>query len=132
MMHLSVCLKSNTSIHPLSVPMQTSPFAAMTVGALTAGAPSMACALFEGCGRKRYALSIRKCIHRNTSRASDESCPFICAKSPFTSVVPRSGMFMEEDEPGKSVEKLDGMGDGKTPRNAKFALVAEVGGACGR
>ena len=131
-MHLSVCLKSNTSIHLLSVPMQTSPFAAMTVGAPTAGAPSMACTLFEGCGGKRYAPSIRKCVYWNTSRASDESCPFVCAKLPFASVVPRSGMFAEEDEPGESVEKLDGTGDSKTPRNAEFALVAEVGGACGR
>src|SRR5712671_3243970 len=131
-MHLSVCLKSNTSICPLSVPMQMSPFVAMTVGTPTAGAPSMACALFEGCGGKRYALSVRKCVHRNTSCTSDESCPFICAKSPFASVVPRSRMFTEEDEPGESMEKLNGMGDGETPRNAKFALIAEVGGACGR
>ena len=131
-MHLSICLKSNTSIRPLSVPMQTSPFAAMTVGAPTAGAPSMACALFEGCGRKRYTLSVHKCVHQNTSRASDESCPFICAKSPSASVVPGSRMFAEEDEPGESVEKLDGMGDGETPQNAEFTLVVEVGGACGR
>jgi len=41
-------------------------------------------------------------------------------------------MFAEEDEPGKSVEKLDRAGDGEMPRNAEFALVAEVGGACGR
>jgi len=41
-------------------------------------------------------------------------------------------MFVEEDEPGKSVEKLDGTGDSETPWNAKFALVPEVGGACGR
>jgi len=133
-MHLSVCLKSNTSIRPPSVPMQISPFAAMTVGAPTAGAPSTACALFEGCGGERYAPSVRKCVHRNTSRASDESCPFACAKSPFASAVPGSGMFAEEDEPGESVEKLDGTGDGEMPRNAEFALVAEVvvGEACGR
>src|SRR5712675_2140619 len=126
-MHLSICLKSNTSIHPLSVPMQTSPFAAMTIGVPTAGTPSTACALFEGCGGKRYTPSIRKCIHRNTSRTSDESCPFVCAKSPFASVVPGSRMFVEEDEPGESVEKLDGMGNGKTPWNAEFTLVVEVG-----
>jgi len=132
MMHLSICLKSNTSIHPLSVPMQMSPFVAMTIGALTAGAPSTACALFEGCGGKRYTLSIHKCVHQNTSCASDESCPFVCTKSPFVSVVPRSGMFVEEDEPGKSMEKLDGMGDGETPQNAEFALIVEVGRVCGR
>jgi|SRR5712671_2216795 len=107
-------------------------FAAMTVSVPTAGTPSMACTLFEGCGGKRYAPSIRKCVHRNTSHASDESCPFVCAKSPFVSVVPGSRMFAEEDEPGKSVEKLDGMGNGEMPWNAKFALVVEVGGACGR
>ena len=131
-MHLSVCLKSNTSICPLSVPMQMSPFVAMTIGTLTAGAPSTACALFEGCGGKRYTPSICKCIYWNTSHALDESCPFVCAKSPFASVVPGSGMFTEEDEPGESVEKLDGTGDSETPQNAKFALIAEVGGACGR
>jgi len=41
-------------------------------------------------------------------------------------------MFIEEDEPGESVEKLNRMGDGETPWNAKFALVTEVGRACGR
>jgi len=41
-------------------------------------------------------------------------------------------MFTEEDEPGESVEKLDGMGDGETLRNAEFTLIVEVGGACGR
>jgi len=131
-MHLSVCLKSNTSIHPLSMPMQMSPFAAMTVSMPTAGAPSMACTLFEGCGRKRYTLSVCKCVHQNTSHASDESCPFICAKSPFMSVVPGSRMFVEEDEPGKSMEKLDRTGDSKMPQNAKFTLIVEVGGVCGR
>src|SRR5712672_1256640 len=131
-MHLSIFLKSNTSICLLSVPMQMSLFAAMTVGVPTAGAPSTACALFEGCGGKRYAPSVHKCVHRNTSRTLDESCPFICAKSPFASVVPGSGMFVEEDEPGESMEKLDGTGDGKTPWNAEFALIVEVGGACGR
>ena len=131
-MHLSVCLKSNTSICLLSMPMQMSPFAAMTVGTPTAGAPSMACTLFEGCGGKRYAPSVHKCVHQNTSRASDESCPFVCAKLPFASVVPGSRMFAEEDEPGESVEKLDGMGDGETLRNAEFTLIVEVGGACGR
>jgi len=48
------------------------------------------------------------------------------------SVVPGSRMFVEEDEPGESVEKLDRMGDGETLRNAEFALVVEVGRACGR
>jgi len=112
--------------------MQMSPFVAMTIGAPTAGTPSTACTLFEGCGGKRYALSVCKCVHRNTSHASDESCPFVCAKLPFASVVPGSRMFTEEDEPGESVEKLNRMGDGETPWNAKFALVTEVGRACGR
>jgi len=121
-MHLRVCLKSNTSIRPLSVPVQMSPFAAMTVGAPMAGAPSTACALFEECRAKRCVPRVRNCVHLNTSRASDESCPFACAKSRFSAAVPGSA---EEDEPGESVEKLDGSGEGEIPRKAECALVAE-------
>jgi len=132
-MHLSICLKSNTSIRPALHANADEPICGHDHRCTpTAGAPSTACALFEGCGRKRYAPSIRKCVHQNTSCASDESCPFVCTKLPFASVVPGSRMFAEEDEPGESVEKLDGTGDGEMPRNAEFALIVEVGGACGR
>jgi len=131
-MHLRVCLKSNTSIRPLSVPVQISPFAAMTVGAPMAGAPSTACALFEGCRAKMCVPRVRNCDHLNTSRASaDESYPFARAKSRFSAAVPGS---TEEDEPGESVEKLDGTGEGEMPRKAECALVAEGGEddvACG-
>lgn len=123
-MHLRVCLKSNTSIRPLSVPMQMSPFAAMTVGPPMAGAPSTAWALFEGCRAKRCVPRVRNCVHLNTSRASDESYPpFACGNSRFSATAPGSA---EEDEPGESVEKLDGMGEGEMPRKAvECALVAE-------
>lgn len=120
-MHLRVCLKSNTSIRPLSVPMQMSPFAAMTVGEPMAGAPSTACALFEVGRAKRCIPRVRSCVHLNTSRASDdESCPF--ARPRFSAAPAGSA---EEDEPGESVEKLDGTGEGEMPRQAECALVAE-------
>lgn len=125
-MHLSVCLKSNTSIRPLSVPMQISPFAAITIGAPTAEAPSMACTLFEGCRAGRCVPRACSCVHRNTSRASGGSCPFACGKSRF-SAAPGSGngRCAEEDEPGESV-KLDGTGE--TPRRGECALVTEATG----
>jgi hypothetical protein len=125
-MHLSVCLKSNTSTRPFSVPMQISPFAAMTVGAPTAEAPNIACTLAEVCRAGRCAPRACNCAHLNTSRASEGSCPFACAKSSF-SAPPGSG-GAEEDEPGESV-KLDGTGE--TPRRGECALVKDVtGDAC--
>jgi hypothetical protein len=105
-----------------------SPFAAMTVGAPIAGEPSTACALFEGCRAKTCAPSARSCVHLNTSRASEEgkeSCPFACATSRFSAPDPGSA---EEEEPGESVEKLDGTGDVEMARRtAECALVAEGG-----
>jgi hypothetical protein len=126
-MHLSVCLKSNTSIRPLSVPMQMSPFAAMTMGAPTAEAPSMACTLFEGCRAGRCVPRACSCAHRNTSRTSEGSCPFACERSRFSAAP--SGRCAD-DEPGESV-KLDGAGDGEMRCRGEFALVTEVtGDAC--
>ena len=122
-MHLSVCLKSNTSTRPFSVPMQMSPFAAMTMGAPTAEEPKMACTLFEVCRAGRCAPRACSCAHRNTSRSSEGSCPFACTKSRFSAA--GNGRCAEEDEPGESV-KLDGTGE--TPRRGECALVWEVTG----
>jgi hypothetical protein len=85
--------------------------------------------LLGGCRAKRCVPSVRRCVHLNTSRASEEEpCPFACAKWCF-SAAPGSA---EEDEPGESVEKLDGTGEGEMPRRAECALVAEGEGvACG-
>lgn len=134
-MHLRVCLKSNTSIRPLSVPMQMSPFAVMTVGAPMAGAPSKACALFDGFHAKRCVPSARNCVHRNTSRTSEgRSCPCPCpfATSYFSAPPGSAERCAEEDEPGESVEKLDGTGEGDMPRRAECVLVAVAvaEGAC--
>ena len=96
-----------------------SPFAANTVGEPTVAAPRTACALFGGGRAKTCGASTRSCVHRNTSRASSsETWPFDCGRSCFS--VPGS---CAEDEPGESVEKLDGTGE--TPRKAEGALVAE-------
>ena len=101
------------------MPTQMSPFAANTVGVPTAAAPRTACALFGG-RVKTCVPSARSCVHRNTSRASG-TCPFECSKSCFS--VPGR---CPEDEPGDSVEKLEG--EGETPRRAEGALVAEEAG----
>ena len=116
-------MKSNTNIRPLSMPTQISPFAANTVGVLTAVEPRTACALFEG-RVKTCVASTRSCVHRKTSRVSG-TWPFDCGKSCFS-----APGRCAEDEPGESVEKLDG--EGETPRKAEGALVAEeVGEARG-
>ena len=96
-----------------------SPFAANAVGAPTAAAPRTACALFGG-RVKTCVPSVRSCVHRKTSRASG-TCPFECSKSCFS-----APGRCAEDEPGESVEKLEGTGE--TPRKADGTLVAEEAG----